>query len=183
MKKLPCVIFLLMVVCIIACNKDEDYWTKYENWRKANDAYFEAASREKGPDGQLMYEKVSPSWDKGSYVLMKYHTRGTRTDTPFVSSYVDVKYKGMLYNGTPFDSSYNNTAVYGDSIYRSQLSDNILGWIAALTHMAPGDSCTVIIPQNMAYGSAMQSSLILPYSTLKFEMKLIDIPGLEKPAQ
>lgn len=36
-------------------------------------------------------------------------------------------------------------------------------------------------PQTLGYGSQYMSSLILPYSTLVFDMKLVAIPGLEKP--
>ena len=47
--------------------------------------------------------------------------------------------------------------------------------------MKGGDSCRVIIPQTLGYGAQYMSSLILPYTTLVFDMKLVDIPGLDKP--
>ena len=97
--------------------------------------------------------------------------------SPYQTSTVDVIYKGMLYDGTPFDSSYLRT----DSIYRTQVKQNIKGWIIALEQMKVGDSCRVIIPQTLGYGAQYMSSLILPYTTLVFDMKLVDIPGLDKP--
>ena len=97
--------------------------------------------------------------------------------SPYQTSTVDVIYKGMLYDGTPFDSSYLKT----DSIYRCRVNQNIKGWIVALEQMKVGDSCRVIIPQTLGYGAQYVSSLILPYTTLVFDMKLVDIPGLEKP--
>ena len=67
------------------------------------------------------------------------------------------------------------------SIYRTQVKQNIKGWIIALEQMKVGDSCRVIIPQTLGYGAQYMSSLILPYTTLVFDMKLVDIPGLDKP--
>ena len=45
----------------------------------------------------------------------------------------------------------------------------------ALTHMHVGDSCTVIIPYQQGYGSTKRSSTLLPYSALKFDVRLVDI--------
>ena len=130
--------------------------------------------------GNPIYTKVVPSWDHSIYVLMKYYndtSLNRDAQSPYQTSTVDVIYKGMLYDGTPFDSSYLRT----DSIYRTQVKQNIKGWIIALEQMKVGDSCRVIIPQTLGYGAQYMSSLILPYTTLVFDMKLVDIPGLDKP--
>ena len=93
---------------------------------------------------------------------------------PLISSTVDVKYHLSLYNGTPVDSSYYMTNP-ADSIYRSIVSQNVEGWMIALTRMHVGDSCTVIIPYQQGYGSTKKSDELLPYSNLVFNMKLVDI--------
>lgn len=178
MKKLPCIIALLFVFVAAGCKKDKEedtnYWTRYEKWRKANVAFF--AEQSDNPE----YTKVYPVWDRTAYILMKYHTRGDeRVQPPYLTSTVDTKYEGRLYDGTVFDSSYDQTS-YGDSIFRTRLSEVIEGWQIALTQMHPGDSCTLIIPADLAYGEALQSS-IQPYSVLVFDMKLVDIPTYERP--
>jgi FKBP-type peptidyl-prolyl cis-trans isomerase FklB len=78
-----------------------------------------------------------------------------------------------LYNGTAVDSSYHSSST--DSIYRSQVSDNVEGWMIALTRMHVGDSCTVIVPYPQGYGSSKMSDDLKPYSTLVFDMKLVNI--------
>ena len=158
MKKLPIFLLICLLIGIVACKETEDYWTQYEQWRETNES----------------------SWDHSIYVLMKYYndtSLNRDAQSPYQTSTVDVIYKGMLYDGTPFDSSYLRT----DSIYRTQVKQNIKGWIIALEQMKVGDSCRVIIPQTLGYGAQYMSSLILPYTTLVFDMKLVDIPGLDKP--
>ena len=180
MKKLPVFLLICLLVGIISCKESKNYWTQYEEWRDTNDAWFIEQLGAKDADGNPVYTKVVPSWDRSIYVLMKYYndtSLNRDAQSPYQTSTVDVIYKGMLYNGTPFDSSYLKT----DSIFRTQVDDNIKGWIVALEQMKVGDSCRVIIPQTLGYGAQLVSSLILPYTTLVFDMKLVAIPGLEKP--
>ena len=44
--------------------------------------------------------------------------------------------------------------------------------------MNVGDSVEIIIPYNMGYGGS-QTGIIKPYSTLIFNLKLVDIPYYE----
>lgn len=183
MKKLPITLLILALLWgIVACNKSEDYWTQYEKWRDDNNAWFTEQLIAKDEHGNNVYTKVTPTWDQSVYILMKHYNDTTLNRdslSPYQTSTVDVMYKGMLYNGTPFDSSYTAT----DSIYRIQVKNTIKGWIIALEHMRIGDSCRVIIPQDLAYGGQYVSSTILPYSALIFDMKLVGIPGLDKPVR
>ena len=41
--------------------------------------------------------------------------------------------------------------------------------------MHVGDSCTVIIPYQQAYGSTKRSDVLIPYSSLMFDVKLVNI--------
>ena len=97
--------------------------------------------------------------------------------SPLLTSTVDVKYIGRLYTGEAFDSSYNQKA-NGDSIFRTSLTGLIQGWQIALVNMNVGDSVEIIIPYNMGYGGS-QTGIIKPYSTLIFNLKLVDIPYYE----
>ncbi len=180
MKKLPVLLLACLLIGIASCAESEDYWSQYEEWRTTNDAWFIEQLGARDDEGNPVYTKVVPNWDPSIYVLMKYYndtSLNRDAQSPYQTSTVDVIYKGMLYNGTPFDSSYLRT----DSIYRCQVKQNIKGWIVALEQMKVGDSCRVIIPQTLGYGAQYMSSLILPYTTLVFDMKLVGIPGLEKP--
>lgn len=179
MKRLPQILFGLMIILLAAsCNKDESVWEKYKDWRNANNDFFNSKSYATTPNGQgFEYEHITPDWDKGSFILMKRFKDGPdQTKVPLYTSTVDVMYKGMLYDGTGFDSTY----LYTDSITTFRCSSTVLGFAIALTNMAVGDSCEVIIPQYLAYG-AQESGKIKPYSTLVFGIKLVGIPGYEKP--
>ena len=74
------------------------------------------------------------------------------------------------------DSSYNMTT-YGDSLYKCKPMNTIQGFAIALTSMHIGDSCTVIIPYFVGYDTSTTSNIKKPYSTLIYEMKLVDIPA------
>ena len=184
-------LFLLLPSVFVACEdtskKDEDeaknYWEEYATWRNENIAFFEEKYAEVDSVGELVYDRVTPSWDAGSTILMRWYNDRALTQNakqPKSTSYIDVIYKGTTYKGDVFDDSYDNTA-HGDSIYRSKLSDNIKGWVIAFTNMHEGDHCEIIIPHTCAYGDAYKSELLLPYSTLVFDVQLRGIPGLEKP--
>ena len=49
-------------------------------------------------------------------------------------------------------------------------------WIIGISQIHIGDSATIVIPY-MYNGSGK----IIPYSNLIFDVKLVDIPGYEKP--
>ena len=102
-------------------------------------------------------------------------TATTNNRKPIYTSTVDVKYYGRTYEDVPFDSSYRSLSP-ADSVSRFQLNSVISGWVIALEKMHIGDSVEVIVPYSYAYGSSGNSS-IPPFSVLKFNIKLVDIPG------
>lgn len=186
MKKIPVVLSLsVLLLCALACSPggdDSNTWKDYKEWREINDAWMEEQAARTNEDGTPYYERVVPTWNKSAYVLMRWFNDRSLTAEnlkPYSTSTIDVKYYGRLYNDVPFDSSYSQTA-YGDSIYRSQLSKAITGWMIAVTQMHVGDSVEVLIPYQQAYNDG-STSKVKPYSALKFGIKLVDIPYLEIP--
>lgn len=180
MKKLPLLfIFAFASIIVVSCSPGEDSaWDEYEDWRITNETWFAEQQNRTDADGSKYYTALVPAWDTSQCVLIHYFNDRKLTEgnlSPLYTSTVDVKYKGSLYNDVPFDSSYTNTAAYGDSLYRTQCNQVIQGWTVALEDMRVGDSCEVIIPYSLAYG-AQNSGLIKPYSALKFHIKLVDIP-------
>ena len=177
MKKL---FFLTILIgLLVGCTDSEysDVYTQYADWRKANDAWLNEQANLRNPDGSLVYSKVTPAWNSNSYVLMRFlnDTELTKDNlVPLYTSTVAVKYIGRLYDDTPFDSSYKMP----DSVYVTTSSTVISGWRIALANMHVGDSCEVIIPYGEAY-NAGGSGLVVPFSCLKFNMKLVDIPYYE----
>lgn len=88
---------------------------------------------------------------------------------PTTTDKVSVHYRGTLIDGTEFDSSYkrNKPTEFG-------VTQVIKGWTEALTMMPVGSKWELYIPQELAYGSRNQGQ-IKPFSTLIFEVELLDI--------
>ncbi len=185
MRKFPIYILLAVLAAAFgACGTggdDSDNWKDYKDWREAGEAFITEQEARTNPDGSPYYTKLVPVWDPEAYVLIHYFNDRELTKgnlSPLFTSTVDVKYYGKLYTDEPFDSSYTSTSP-ADSIYRVKCNGVIEGWSIALEDMRCGDTCEVVIPYQCGYGSASSGSVIKPYSTLVFGIKLVDIPYYE----
>lgn len=182
MRLLPIATLLLTVALwslVSSCDDDDNNWDRYKEWREINNNFFEE-QRFKMENGMNYYQTLTPVWNSSAQILIRYLNDRTKTEgnlSPLYTSIVDVKYIGRLCDDTPFDSSYTLTA-NGDSIYRTSLTSVIDGWAIALQDMRVGDSARIVIPYALAYGASTNSGL-LPYSTLVFDVKLVDIPFYE----
>ncbi|MBQ8239734.1 MAG: FKBP-type peptidyl-prolyl cis-trans isomerase [Bacteroides sp.] len=91
-------------------------------------------------------------------------------EIPTKESTVKVNYKGTLIDGTEFDSSYKRNA---PATFRAD--QVIKGWTEALTMMPVGSKWELYIPQELAYGARETGGQIKPFSTLIFEVELLEI--------
>ncbi|MDR7345274.1 MAG: FKBP-type peptidyl-prolyl cis-trans isomerase [Pantoea sp.] len=89
---------------------------------------------------------------------------------PSRQDHVRVHYTGKLIDGTVFDSS-----VARGEPAEFPVSGVIAGWIEALTLMPVGSKWELTIPHNLAYGERGAGASIPPFSTLVFEVELLDI--------
>ncbi len=89
---------------------------------------------------------------------------------PAADSQVVVHYRGTLINGTEFDSSYSRgePATLG-------VNQVIKGWQEALQLMPVGSKWQLVVPSDLAYGERGAGGSIGPYSTLLFDVELIEI--------
>lgn len=171
------VALLILTQTLASCLDDKDNSTDYTEWRQANETFFEQMAAKKDENGQPYYEQYSPDWAKGVTLLIRRHRQAPpEAMRPMDNSLCNVVYQGKLYNGTVFDSSFAKT----DSVYQCKPCNMITGFWATMTTMAEGDSVTVIIPSNAAYGENGISG-INPYSTLVFELKLKKIVSWDSP--
>lgn len=83
---------------------------------------------------------------------------------------VRVHYTGTLIDGTVFDSS-----VKRGQPAEFPVNGVIAGWIEALSMMPVGSKWRLTIPHNLAYGERGAGASIPPFSTLVFEVELLDI--------
>lgn len=186
MRKLPFILLALATLTVVAtsCFKDDDPINgKYADWRKANEAWLlEQTNLIDQKTGHNYYTPITAPWDNNAKVYIHWFNDTMETKDnlkPLYTSQVDVKYKVTLYDGTPVDSSSLRTSP-APGVYRTRLNSGVIeGWPIAISRMHVGDTCRVLLPHNVAYGSTGSGNLVKPFSTLIFYIKLMDIPKYE----
>ncbi len=159
-----------MLFAMSSCLGDDGIDEDYREWYDQNDEYIKKAET----SGE--YQKIVPAWDKGAFVLMKWHNDRLETEnnlSPLDNSTVKLKYMLTNINGDTIDSSYSLT----DSLYECKPNDMVTGFWVATTNMHVGDSVTAVVPFGCGYG-VNGSGAIPPYSTLIFQIKLDSIVSL-----
>jgi len=91
-------------------------------------------------------------------------------EKPTLNSVVKVHYHGTLIDGTVFDSSVER----GEPA-TFPVGGVIKGWTEALQLMPVGSKWKLYIPYDLAYGEMGAGGKIKPYSTLVFDVELLDI--------
>ncbi len=89
---------------------------------------------------------------------------------PDINSTVKVHYVGTLIDGTVFDSSVER----GEPA-QFPLSGVISGWAEALQLMPVGSKFRIYLPQELGYGGNQAGEKIKPFSTLIFDVELLEI--------
>jgi FKBP-type peptidyl-prolyl cis-trans isomerase FklB len=97
-------------------------------------------------------------------------SKGLGKASPTVHSLVTVNYRGMLIDGTEFDSTWAHGAPVSFTV------DKVLpGWQDVIPRMHVGDRWKVVIPPQLAYGGNGELPRIGPNEALVFEIELLDI--------
>ena len=137
--------------------KEEQDKVLYKDYIAENEAFLDANKSKAGvtvtPSG-LQYEVI---------------TMGTGP-RPTAQSTVKVHYVGTTIDGTEFDSSVrrNEPATF-------PVGQVIPGWTEALQLMPVGSKFRIVLPAAIGYGARAVGDKIKPYSTLVFEVELLDI--------
>ncbi len=141
--------------------------------REAEKQY--GANKKKGEEYMAEFKKqegVTTTPSGLAYIVLKEGTGAT----PKATDKVRVHYHGTLIDGTVFDSSVDR----GEPT-EFPLGGVIKGWTEMLQLMKVGEKVKVVIPQDLAYGANSQYP-IEPFSTLTFEIELLDILPAEAAA-
>jgi FKBP-type peptidyl-prolyl cis-trans isomerase FklB len=96
--------------------------------------------------------------------------KGDGTINPGIDSLVTVNYRGMLIDGTEFDSTWAHGAPVSFTVDRV-----IRGWQYVIPRMHVGDRWKVVIPPALAYGEHGALPRIGPNQALVFDIELLDI--------
>jgi FKBP-type peptidyl-prolyl cis-trans isomerase FklB len=140
-----------------AAKKAEVDKVKYKDFIDQNEAFL---STNKGKAG------VTTTGSGLQYEVIKMGT-GPK---PTAQNTVKVNYAGSLIDGTEFDSSAKNKGPVTFPV-----AGVIPGWTEALQLMPVGSKFKLFIPANLAYGAAGAGEVIKPFSTLIFEVELLEI--------
>jgi len=140
-----------------AAKKAESNKVQYKDYIDQNEAFL-AKNKDKAG--------VTTTASGLQYEVIKMGT-GTK---PTAQNTVKVHYVGTLIDGKEFDSSVkrNEPATF-------PVSGVIPGWTEALQLMPVGSKFKLYLPSKIAYGATGAGEIIKPYSTLVFEVELLEI--------
>jgi len=117
---------------------------------------------------ELTNTTVDPS-ASGMYYISKKEGSGKKAEP---GKELTVHYTGTAIDGKIFDSSLQRGRPFHFILGQGQV---IKGWEEGFLHMREGGQARFIIPSDLAYGKDGYSNIILPYSTLVFEVELIEV--------
>ncbi|HUA81658.1 MAG TPA: FKBP-type peptidyl-prolyl cis-trans isomerase [Dyella sp.] len=96
--------------------------------------------------------------------------KGDGVTSAGIDSLVTVNYRGMLIDGTEFDSTWAHGAPVTFTVDKV-----IRGWQYVIPRMHVGDRWKVVIPPQLAYGERGALPRIGPNQALVFDIELLDI--------
>ncbi len=111
---------------------------------------------------------VQPT-ESGLYYVEKEKGEGQKVES---GDMVVVHYEGRLLDGTVFDSSYEREEPIEFLIGQGQV---IPGWDEGIGMMHVGGVATLVVPSHLAYGERGAGQMIPPFSTLVFDVEVLDI--------
>lgn len=114
------------------------------------------------------YPDAKPT-ESGLYYIRTKKGSGAK---PKNGEKVKVHYTGTLLDGTKFDSSVDRGEPFEFPIGQGRV---IKGWDEGIAMMQKGEKGILVIPSSIGYGPRGSGPVIGPYSTLVFEVELIDI--------
>lgn len=138
--------------------------------QKKQQAEMAALSETEKPrmDAYLTENKITTAPTASGLIFIET-LKGKGKDHPKATDEVTVHYTGTLLDGTKFDSSVDR----GEPA-TFPLSQVIPGWTEAIQLMTKGSKAKLIIPSSLGYGARGAGAQIPPFSSLIFEVELLD---------
>ena len=138
----------------------------FENFNKLKE---ERINEQKKRTEKLLND-LSNGYSKTDSGLMYKFLDNKNSNKPSKGEKVKVHYKGMLLDGTVFDSSFKRNQPIEFTLGIGQV---IKGWDEGISLLGVGDKASFIIPSNLAYGESGAGGVIPPNAPLLFEVELI----------
>ena len=138
----------------------------FENFNKLKE---ERINEQKKRTEKLLND-LSNGYSKTDSGLMYKFLDNKNSNKPSKGEKVKVHYKGMLLDGTVFDSSFKRNQPIEFTLGIGQV---IKGWDEGISLLGVGDKASFIIPSDLAYGESGAGGVIPPNAPLLFEVELI----------
>ena len=138
----------------------------FENFNKLKE---ERINEQKKRTEKLLND-LSDGYSKTDSGLMYKFLDNKNSNKPTKGEKVKVHYKGMLLDGTVFDSSFKRNQPIEFTLGVGQV---IKGWDEGISLLGVGDKASFIIPSDLAYGESGAGGVIPPNAPLLFEVELI----------
>lgn len=158
--------FFLLISLFTSCGKSSGDCPYNESSAVAPQAETEAVA------AYLAGAGITDAVKHASGFYYKIVTPGTGTKTPNLCSQIGINYKGQLTNGTIFDQTTTQMAVFN-------LNGLIVGWQKGIPLINKGGKIILYLPPSLAYGSQVirdqsGNTLIPGNSILVFTVELVD---------
>lgn len=156
---------------IVRVGEEAEKWNAIEAFRSftgEREARLEKIKKEEEEE----IRKISEGFERtDSGLLYKIILKGAGKKAEKGNT-VSVHYKGMLTDGTVFDSSFKRKEPIEFSLGRGQV---IEGWDEGIQLLQVGDKARFVIPSHLGYGERGAGGVIPPRATLIFDVELMDI--------
>lgn len=116
-------------------------------------------------------DELTEGMDRTDSGLFYEITRKGFGNLPPKGCNVSVHYRGMMPDGTIFDSSYKRNEPISFPLGKGRV---IKGWDEGIALLKKGSVAKLVIPSELAYGSRGVDGIIPPDATLIFEVELVD---------
>lgn len=143
-----------------------DALERFENFNAEKEKR-EAAAKAKAEEAM---KKITEGFEKtasGLYYKITEKGNGKKAEK---GNPVSVHYRGMLLDGTVFDSSFKRNQPIEFSVGVGQV---IPGWDEGILLLSEGDKAQLVIPSHLAYGAQRAGGVIPPNATLVFDVELV----------
>lgn len=156
---------------IIRQGESAEKFNAVEEFRSFNGAKAEREAAAKKQQEEMLGE-LSQGFEKTSSGLRyKIEEKGNGPKAEKGQT-VSVHYKGMLPDGSVFDSSYTRNQPIDFKLGKGQV---ISGWDEGIQLLNVGDKARFVIPSHLAYGERGAGGVIPPNATLVFDVELVKV--------
>lgn len=156
---------------IIREGEEAKNFNAVESFRQFNGAKAEREAAAKKQQEELMGEVAQGFEETESGLRYKMVSEGNGKKAEKGKT-VSVHYKGMLVDGTVFDSSYKRKQPIEFPLGKGHV---IEGWDEGIQLLKEGDKARFVVPSQLGYGARGAGGVIPPNATLVFDVELVKV--------